>query len=478
MSNRLVAAMISAGVAVLISGCSHPVDGEAVSVFHNPFNVGGLPATDGPSGLRPDAPAPTREVVNTDGGEEDEFAVQAISDIEQFWSQAYGEPLQGSFEPVDAVLSWNAEGPSYEFCGADTLSRVNAGFCPVDKTIGWDRGVLLPKLGAGFGDMAITWMLSHEYGHSIQRQAKLMSGLTPVLVNEQQADCLSGAYVRWVVEGKSPRFTLNTSDGLNNVLAAMIAFRDPVFSEEDFDMGVDEHGTAFERISAFQFGFTDGISACAGIDIFEVVQRRGDLPVAMQQDRPGESEVNEETVLAVVEALGALASPADPADVTFDAGLAESCADARPSPPVSYCPSTNTIVVDMPLLKEMGTKDDSDMRRLIFGDSTAYSVVASRYMLALQHERGMTLDDASASLRTACLTGVAAAALTEPVEVSDGSTIALSAGDLDEMVTGILTNGLVASDVNGDSVPSGFSRIEAFRTGVLGDIEQCLSRHP
>jgi hypothetical protein len=58
----------------------------------------------------------------------------------------------------------------------------------------------------------------------------------------------------------------------------------------------------------------------------------------------------------------------------------------------------------------------------------------------------------------------------------DGTTVALAAGDLDEAVSGMLTNGLAASDVNGASVPSGFSRIDAFRTGVLGDQDRCFTR--
>jgi len=45
-------------------------------------------------------------------------------------------------------------------------------------------------------------------------------------------------------------------------------------------------------------------------------------------------------------------------------------------------------------------------------------------------------------------------------------------------VSGILTNGLAASDVNGESVPSGFSRIDAFRAGVLGDEDRCFKRFP
>lgn len=53
----------------------------------------------------------------------------------------------------------------------------------------------------------------------------------------------------------------------------------------------------------------------------------------------------------------------------------------------------------------------------------------------------------------------------------------LSPGDLDEAVSGLLTDGLAASDVNGNTVPSGFSRVDAFRTGVLGGEAACSGRY-
>ncbi len=116
---------------------------------------------------------------------------------------------------------------------------------------------------------------------------------------------------------------------------------------------------------------------------------------------------------------------------------------------------------------------------VLSGDNTAYSVLVSRYMQAIQNERGgLVLDNAEAALRTACLTGVATTKMTNEITTADGNTIALTAGDVDEAVSGILTNGLVASDVNGESVPSGFSRIDAFRVGVLGDEERCFKRFP
>ncbi len=205
-----------------------------------------------------------------------------------------------------------------QFCGTDTYGLVNAGFCHDDKTIGWDRGELLPNLREAYGDMGVTMVLAHEYGHAIQLQAGLVDDDTPTLVSEQQADCLAGVYVRWVAEDNSPRFTMSTGDGLNNVLAAVIGFRDPLLNEDDPEVGVDEHGSAFERVSAFQFGFTDGVAACKSIDMREIGQRRGDLPVLLPEDETGELPVTEQSVQSIIDAMNILFEPAKPPKLSFE----------------------------------------------------------------------------------------------------------------------------------------------------------------
>ena len=56
------------------------------------------------------------------------------------------------------------------------------------------------------------------------------------------------------------------------------------------------------------------------------------------------------------------------------------------------------------------------------GDNTAYSVLVSRYMQAIQHARGgVMLDNAEAALRTACLTGVATVMMSKNVTTPDGT---------------------------------------------------------
>jgi predicted metalloprotease len=476
MSRRHLAGVaIAACTVLLVASCSTTLQGKPVSVFSDPFSVAGMPATDGPTGLRDNAAEPSRVVIGTDNGRIDELGRQAVSDIEEFWQQAFPGTFDGEFAPVKQVISWDSDGLDGEFCGDGTYGLVNAGYCFDDNTIGWDRGQLLPALRKANGDMAVTMVLAHEYGHSVQHQAGLVKPRTPTLVSEQQADCLAGVYMRWVAEGHSPRFTLNTGDGLNNLLAAMIAFRDPLLNQSDPEVGEDEHGSAFERVSAFQLGFSDGAASCAAIDTKEIEQRRGDLPVLLPDDQTGELPVTEQSVRSILEAMGILFTPAKPPALTFES---QDCSDARVTPPVAYCPSSNTIIVDLPELAKVGTAGEGgDGGGLVTGDNTAYSILVSRYMQALQREHGgVALDNAEAALRTACLTGVATVKMTHEVTTPDGNTIALTAGDVDEAVSGILVNGLVASDVNGESVPSGFSRIDAFRVGVLGDEARCFKR--
>ena len=100
---------------------------------------------------------------------------------------------------------------------------------------------------------------------------------------------------------------------------------------------------------------------------------------------------------------------------TLTVGGNVACADARPSPPASYCPATNTINVDLLGLQQMGAYTDKESRQLLQGDDTAFSVVTSRYMLAVQHKQGVSLTGERAALRTACLTGVAQRDMSAPV---------------------------------------------------------------
>jgi hypothetical protein len=173
-----------------------------------------------------------------------------------------------------------------------------------------------------------------------------------------------------------------------------------------------------------------------------------------------------------MELLNQIYAPANPPTLATDG---DNCS-ASEQQPVVYCPDTNTIAVDMPTLRQVGAPADESDFVLLQGDNTALSMVTSRYALALQHERGLALNSPVAAMRTACLTGVAQRKMADPIRGPSGSQLILGAGDLDEAVSGLLTNGVAATDVSGTPVPSGFTRILAFRTGLLGDADDCYQR--
>lgn len=329
-----------------------------------------------------------------------------------------------------------------------------------------------------FGDMSVNGVLAHEFGHALQVMANLVTRKDPTIVREQQADCFAGVYLWWVAEGKSTRFTLSTADGLDHVLAGIITTRDPVM-EADAEND-DEHGSALDQVSAFQLGFINGTPACAAIDEDEVERRRGDLPTTLRVDASGNPEtgevgINEETLSTLMELMGKIFSPKNPPTLSYQPA---GCPDAKPSPPAAYCPATNTIVVDLPALARMGKVASAAEHSLPQGDDTSLSIVMSRYALAVQHERGLPMQSPWTALRTACLTGVAHRKMAVPIDLPSGQQLVLTAGDLDEAVSGLLTNRMVASDADGVSVPAGFTRIAAFRAGVGGDMDACYARYP
>jgi predicted metalloprotease len=477
--SRVVATVSAVCAGLLIAGCSSVTEGRAVSTLYDPFRAGGLPAEDGASGVRDDAPEPTGDVQDTDGGDIDRLTLLAVNDVADFWEQNYIASLDGSFEPIERLVSYDSEDPSSPaVCGTETYDEPNAFYCPSRQIMAWDRSVMVPTGREFFGDVSIAALMAHEYGHAVQHMAGIVDDSTTVIVSEQQADCFAGTYIRWVAEGRSPRFSLSTGDGLNHVLAAAITLRDPILGPQDSEMLEEGHGTALDRVSAFQMGFVSGASECAKIDLAEIEERRGDIPMALPLDQAGDVQsgevpIDEDTLDTLMEALGEVYQPSEAPTLSYDT---ESCANAQPSPPVSYCPDTNTLSVDLPSLQQLGEAADESNNVLLQGDNSALSVVTSRYALAMQHENGDPVDTPVAALRTACLTGVAQRAMAETIDLPSGKSLTLTAGDLDEAVSGLLTNGLAGSNADGRTVPAGFTRIVAYRSGLGGDRELCSKR--
>lgn len=469
---RRSAQLILACCVLLLPGCGRPVEGTPTSQLGNADQVAGLPVIDGPSGLRSDPKPASRIVENTDNGEIDRLAASTASDLDEFWTDTYPKTFWAKFHPVSSLMSWDSRGPeNAEFCDRPTLAVDNAAYCTGRDVLGWDRGVLMPGLVRLFGQMAVPITLAHEYGHAVAYQSEMVDDKTPILVNEQMADCLAGVYLRWVAEGNSGRFTLSTGDGLNRVIAALITFRDDPIDPAESD---DAHGSAFDRVSAFQLGFTEGAAKCTRIDAAELNNRHGGLPATLPPAESGELPVTVDVLRNLATTLNAVFSLAEPPRLSFAGATCNGPQHHHDSPAAVYCPDTNTVAIDIPRLSKLAAPTHDQGR--ITGDYSAYSIVISRYALSVLREHHLPLDDGRTALRVSCLTGSASAALARS-DARHPNTLTLKAGDLDEAIWGLLTNGIVASDVNGTVIPAGFSRIDTFRDGVGSSVDRCLKRY-
>ncbi|WP_326566419.1 neutral zinc metallopeptidase [Amycolatopsis rhabdoformis] len=457
--------------AVLVAGCTTAVQGSAGVDRPDPAKVAGLAITDGPSGPKAGVADTDLPVANTDGGAIDKLAANAVADVQQYWTEQLPENFGKDYKPVGQLISYDSRGQGLNLCGSSTAGLVNAFYCPSGDLVAWDRGELLPMLNDSFGPMSVVAVLAHELGHAVQTRLGL-SPNTPSIVKEQQADCYAGTFFRWVAEGNSPHFQVSTGAGLNQIMATLFFIRDSAGSSFDT---AGAHGSAFDRVSAFQFGFTDGPKRCAAIDNAEVVSRTSQLPFSTKDldtgDGKGNLDVDDSSNLQDLETTLRAAFPKGAPKLTSGQ---TACSDARVTSPAAYCPSTDTVSVDLTALRRIGTPPARGSTGGL-GDFAAFAEVASRYALAVEKAYGLPLNTPATGQLTSCLTGLWAGTLTPDKKAA----LELSPGDLDEAIAELLSpKSVIASDPSGTTVPSGFARVEAFRDGFTSPtVATCTSKY-
>lgn len=484
--------MALAAVTALLAGCGvREIGGEATPLGGlDTGSVAGLPAANGPSGLKPGVPDAGLPVNNGDRGEMDRIALNAVADVQTYWSEQFGADFKGApFTPVSRLNSYDSDGANQHICESDTKGVVNAFYCPLDDSISWDRGELLPMLYKQYGPMSVVTVLAHELGHMVQyklaRSAAnagvppdaVVNQNTPTVVKEQQADCYAGNFFRAVADGKSQHFQISTGDGLDKIMATMFSIRDQVGSSYT---GRQAHGSAFDRVYAFQTGFAKDPMACASIGVKDVQQRIQEFPFKDKQiaQTGGELPINDKDLQLVEDDLQNTFSKAVGNHPEYQSGPG-SCGSAQSTVPVAYCPDTNVISIDLSRLKAIGTPPSKHGDGKGIGDFAAYGELASRFVLAAEKEAGYSLDDPKAGLRTACLVGAWGATKLERPFGQSAPTghLRLAPGDLDKAVAELLRpDGLIAADVNGKVIPSGFARVEAFRIGFMQGTTPCTAK--
>lgn len=184
-------------------------------------------------------------------GDDPESAIVATVDrLNLYWSEV-DQDLAFTYQPVPFDrISVGDDGITCN--GVEVTAEEVEDNAFVDANC--DEGILVAYdpdyLSAGLARIEAT--LSHEWGHVVQAQAEdLDLSLDPdglPIDSELQADCFSGAWA------KTEAFS--DTEALRTDLAS---------AGDPSDVQVDEeeaHGTAEERIVAFDLGFDDGPDAC------------------------------------------------------------------------------------------------------------------------------------------------------------------------------------------------------------------------
>ncbi len=424
--------------------------------------------------VRPEATPAAASRLQVEGsseGPDGEAMRVAIADVDAFWSRTFERTFDADYETVSGGFYAVTDSDSSVPC-TDDPSQVegNAFYCPTEDVVAWDADGLIPHMVDNYGPLGLGLVIAHEWGHAVQMRAG-ESEQTPVLVLEQQADCYAGAWVADVRSGGSKRWFVVDDRTLDLALAGFLELRDtPGMTRQD----AGAHGTAFDRMRAFQEGMDDGAGAC-GYTADALAPRLVDIPFLNSADYSSGGNLPlqdsfdltaadlEDFWSAAWSEVGGRGSFDPPELEVFTDGQAPSCDDRIGlSGEVFYCPSGNRLAVqeDGVVAKLHGT----------IGDFALGEVLGSAYSLAAMHQLDALAGPRAAVIRRAdCLAGAWSASVFSGNRPS--ASLQLSPGDLDEAVAALL-----ATAVNGkaSATGSGSDRVAAYRDGFMNGSEACL----
>jgi predicted metalloprotease len=455
-------ALPAAVVGVLLTGCASTVVGTA---------------SPGP-GEPTDVTAGEFTITGVSDDPIDQFARNALTDLNTFWSQEYpkffdGEwqPLQGGYFSVDSTAIDPSAYPS-DGIGCDAAPTVpdavagNAFYDPKCDLIAYDRA-LLKELSTDYGRFLVPVVMAHEFGHAMQGRFGFASSGRSIQ-DETQADCFAGAWTRWVADGKSQHVALRVPE-LDQVVRGFLLLRDDVGSDPN---ATQAHGSYFDRVSAYYEGFDGGVGACRddfGPDrLYTASTFRNDQEYASGGNADYAQIVDwiGKTLPDFWSRVFPQAFGSDfqaPSIKGFD-HTAPQCGDmGTENRDLGYCESDATVYFDETDLAQPALKDIGD-----FAVATAMSLP---YALAVRSQAHLSDNDGAATRSAVCLTGWYEAqwyndAFTDVVDAT------ISPGDIDEAVQFLLTYG-VDSHVFPNVGASGFQLVGAFRAGFLQGASAC-----
>ena len=180
-----------------------------------------------------------------------EDADTAVLVVDAFWSLHWSDSFTGSY--VSPTVQGGYFGSENPDCGGIySDGSDNAYYCPADDYIAWDWELMASNfLDEAIGDSFVYLVIAHEWGHAIQERLELSLQSQSA---ELQADCLAGAAIAGAVDDGNLLLEPGDRGEIFQSLAAIA---------DEAEWGdAEDHGSADERIEAYQFGESDGVDGC------------------------------------------------------------------------------------------------------------------------------------------------------------------------------------------------------------------------
>ena len=414
------------------------------------------------------------KIEGSDGGEIDQLVANSLSDIFAYWKgefpKQFGKkwtPLKGGIHSYTPTQNEKVPCVSSAKDGAN-----NAFYCPSADLIAYDRD-FLKQLADQYGKFIVPLILAHEYGHAIQFRIGDPSDKSIVL--ETQADCFAGVFVEAANKG-TEHFNVTTKD-LDTVMAGYLLFRDEPGGSSQAQ---GSHGSGFDRVSAFQEGYTEGEKKCA--NDFNDKRVFTEIPYTSSNDAGNQGNSPYTDILDVGPKefnlyfdalLSSMPKNWDEVEATPFDGTSGQCNAKTQKQLIFYCASDKMVYYSPALTKKAYDN---------FGDYAVVQLMGIAYSDAALDKIGSKTTGADRLKRQLCLSGTFAGdafRLTAEGKSTLGSNT-LSAGDLDEAIAVLIAVGS-SNAVIDTHVTDAFDRIDAFRKGVLDAVdngptaEKCLS---
>lgn len=416
----------------------------------------------------------------------DGYLSAALNDIEVWWAEQYSLLFGDAFTPLEGGIfaAYPERTKPIPGCGspADStyqdISDAGAFYCPEGDFMAYDDGEdgVVFQLAQEFGPSIVAVVMAHEYGHAIQARVGTLNRDVPTVYTEQQADCFSGAWARRAWNGQAPGLPFTDAD-IELGMIALVFVRDPIGYDVLEPGG---HGSAFDRIGAFQEGFYYGVEACVDLIDHPLPLQRNEFFNETDAANNGNASFGTDPN-QIIDLLNQDLSTWWPAQLAASGvtmpelkitavtdPTTDSCGD-----PVSFaesaaifCADTNEILFDVAHGREL--YDD-------FGDFAVGYIIGRAWAEGVQVALDSPLQGETRALASDCLTGawIASAIQDTPGEALPNHLLSVSPGDLDEAVQAALVLGDPGINDNIDG--SAFERVAYLRLGVLNGLPSCVA---